>query len=145
MPSARRSTVTRSPRCFRSWRLLCLTGATARDTAHVANHADECSAVDARISLGCTLLIAAGAALHCIVFLEFGHWSLTRRAQSVERRAIAGRAFRAPRSALRPLSDHPIARCLSWRASLLSSPYSLIFLINVAREIPSSRAARVRL
>jgi hypothetical protein len=78
IPNARKSRLTRLPSGSRraSGRLLGLTGPAARHPTHVADDADESAAVDARISLGRTLLIAAGAALHRVVFVNFGHGSL---------------------------------------------------------------------
>src|SRR5690242_3821695 len=72
-PSTRKSSVTASPRGFLRGRLFGLTGAASRDASHVADDANEGAAIDARISLGRTLLIAASAALHRVMFVDLGH------------------------------------------------------------------------
>src|SRR3954454_8734307 len=106
IPNARKSRLTRSPSGSRraSGRLLGLTSPAARHATHVADDADESAAVDARISLGRTLLIAAGAALHRVVFVNFGHWSLTSgewRVESGERCSARGAGASATRERLR--------------------------------------------
>lgn len=82
----------------------CLTALLAkRYSAEIADEADEGSALGAGVSFRGPLLLATGAASHCVVLLGFSHGG-------------------------------------SQEVML----YRLILLISVAREMPSSIAARVR-
>src|SRR5207247_8069852 len=73
-----------------------------------------------------------------------------RADQADERPAVgAGIAFRGPLLVAAIAAHHPVMllelRFLPHRPPQRSSPYALILLISVAREMPSSWAARVRL
>src|SRR5687768_1227316 len=95
---------------LRRRRRLLRTCAALHHAAHVAHDADEGAALHARVALRGSLLFAAGAADHRIAFSQSAHG----------------------------LPPPPFTRRL---AALGRSPssYSRIFLISVAREMPSSR------
>src|SRR5262245_8906172 len=75
--------------------LLGLAGATPGHAPHVADHTDERAAFDARVSFGGALLVAAGAAIHCIPLLQLRHLILSGKRPGINWRSA--HAADAPR------------------------------------------------